>query len=285
MNNDTYSGILTRPSTDFNEVRDGRRSSLFYYDVDLSVARSVLAGTAIVLGVAGDSFYVDKNPVKTGAATVHFQDTTSGTAPAPVYCELGFIAKIPFTQLLIENLAQPGKIFRFFYGVDVDFQPGASSSVVVTGTVQTVDSGVSDVTNNRAFSLASYQGPSVGLFCQLNFSNQNLSTGPVCFIDAVSVSSNLATTAAFRFIATAAGTPGFTKNLGSGSVSNCGALPQYASAQLSGGLNYAVSLQAGVTKDIIFSPPIRLVGAGLGFNIANQVANSDMLVSVQYREF
>lgn len=132
MNNDPYSGILQRPDIDFNEVRDGRRSALFYYDVDLSGARSVLTGTQLVISTAGDSIYVDKDPSRVGNATVHFQDITLGSTPAPVYCEPGFIAKVPFSQLLIENLAQPGKIFRFFYGIDIDFTPGSSTSISIS---------------------------------------------------------------------------------------------------------------------------------------------------------
>lgn len=152
MNQDNYGGILLRPDVDFGQVRDGRRSNLFYYDVDLTVARSSAAGTALVLSVAGDSFFVDKNPAKVGPATVHFQDTTSGTTPAPVYCEPGFIAKVPFTQVLIENVAQPGMIFRFHYGVNIDFQPGASSSVNVNGSVSVIDGGSARTLANLAYS-------------------------------------------------------------------------------------------------------------------------------------
>lgn len=138
MSQDNFSGRLLLPNVDFGAVRDGRRSPLFHYDVDLSVAHSVALGNPVILSVAGDSFYVDKNPSLIGSATVHFQDTTFGSAPAPVFCEPGFIAKVPFTQLLIENTAQPGKIFRFHYGVAIDFTPGASSSVNINGNVMIV---------------------------------------------------------------------------------------------------------------------------------------------------
>jgi hypothetical protein len=139
MGKDNYDGILLRPDIDFAQVRDGRRSGLFYYDVDLSVIHNQSNGTHIVVPIAGNSFYVDKNPALIGNATVHFQDSNFGTAPAPVFCEPGFIAKVPFTQIFIENVAQPGKVFRIHYGVDIDFQPGASSSVTVNGNVNVVD--------------------------------------------------------------------------------------------------------------------------------------------------
>lgn len=140
MTKGNYSGIFLQPDVDFSQVRDGRRSSLFYYDVDLSVARNVKLGTELILPVAGDSFYVDKNPSLVGPATVHFQDVTSGIAPAPVYCESGFIASVPFTRLLIENTAQPGKIFRFHYGIDIDFQPGTASTLTISGAVSVTTS-------------------------------------------------------------------------------------------------------------------------------------------------
>lgn len=146
---DLTQGGLLLPNKDFRPVYDGRRSPLFHYDLDLSVARSVAAGTAVVVNVAGDSFFVDKNPSLVGPATVHFQDTTSGNAPAPVYCEPGFIAKVPYTRILIENDAQPGKIFRFHYGVDIDFTPGASSSVFINGNVAIIDNVSSVVQHYR----------------------------------------------------------------------------------------------------------------------------------------
>jgi hypothetical protein len=157
MVKDNYDGILLRPEIDFAQVRDGRRSGLFYYDVDLSVTHNQSNGTHIVLPIAGNSFYVDKNPALIGNAIVHFQDTNFGTAPAPVFCEPGFIAKVPFTQIFIENVAQPGKVFRIHYGVDIDFQPGASSSVTVNGNVSVVDAAL-DSNRHYYVSLSSLVG-------------------------------------------------------------------------------------------------------------------------------
>lgn len=135
---DNYMGQLLSPDVNFSQVRDGRRSPIFYYDVDLTSARSIAAGTHLVLPVAGDSFFVDKSPTLVGPATIHFQDTNFGLASAPVYCEPGAILNVPFTQLLVENTAQPGKVFRFFYGVSLDFTPGSSSSVSIVGNVSIV---------------------------------------------------------------------------------------------------------------------------------------------------
>lgn len=125
---------FVKPSIDFDPVRDQRRSTLLYLDVDLTNARSMAAGTALFLNIAGNSFYVDQDLVNVGNAVVHFQDTvTAGVAP--VYVTPGFIAAVPFTQLVVENLAQAGKRLRIFYGVDIDFQAGINAQVSISGTI------------------------------------------------------------------------------------------------------------------------------------------------------
>lgn len=123
---------LIQSSTDFRSVRDGRNSPDFYFDVDLSTARSIAAGTALIVNVAGNSFYCDANPGD-GNAVVKFQDTNLDRVSTPFYVSPGFIAKIPFTQMLIENVAQPGKKIRIAYGVDVEFFPGSVSQIALTG--------------------------------------------------------------------------------------------------------------------------------------------------------
>lgn len=126
---------IKKPSLDFSEVRDGRRASLFYYDVDLSVASSISAATALQINLSGNSIYIDNDQGNVGTATLHFQDTNLGASSAPVLVGPGFIAKVPFTQLLVENTAQPGKRLRIFYGTDVDFVPGTNYAVANTSTV------------------------------------------------------------------------------------------------------------------------------------------------------
>ena len=125
---------IEKPSIDFQPVRDQRRSMLLYYDLDLTNARSYAAGTHELLPVAGNSFYVDQNLTISGEATAHFQDSVNAGS-APVFVNPGFIARVPFTQIIFENDAQPGKILRFFYGVDVDFIPGVNANIVLNSTV------------------------------------------------------------------------------------------------------------------------------------------------------
>lgn len=141
-----FAGIV-QPRSDFQAVRDGRRSFVLYYDVDLSVARSIAAATHITLNTAGNSFYADQaidlaGNNDGGVALVHFQDTDIAPGGTPITVQPGAIFKIPFTQLLIENYAQPGKKLRIVYGIDLDFQPGATSNVNVAAVPTPLSSSV-----------------------------------------------------------------------------------------------------------------------------------------------
>lgn len=127
--------FLEAPNSNFSRVRDGRESMPLYVDIDLSSARSIAGGNALVLNIAGNSFYTDADTTNGGNGIVHFQDTTFSRASAPFFVSPGFIANVPFTQLLIENDAQAGKRMRIFYGVDIDFQAGVNASISISGTV------------------------------------------------------------------------------------------------------------------------------------------------------
>ena len=124
---------LLKSDVNFQRVRDGRNALPFYFDLNLSTARSVAAGTHFIANVAGDSFYADADP-SDGNCRVHFQDTNLDRAAVPFYVSPGFIANVPFTQMLIENAAQPGKKIRIAYGVDIDFQPGSVAQIAVSNS-------------------------------------------------------------------------------------------------------------------------------------------------------
>lgn len=131
---ETNFGLLA-PTTDFEQVRDNRCSMPLWMDIDLSTQRLISDSTAMSINIAGNSFYIDADTSIVGNATVHFQDTNLGNASAPIYVNAGFIANVPFTQILVENTAQSGKRLRIFYGVDIDFQAGVNASINITGTV------------------------------------------------------------------------------------------------------------------------------------------------------
>ena len=140
----SFAGV-TQPSSDFQAVRDGRRGVPLRLDLDLSVARSIAAGTHAVIAIAGNSFYSDPliDPVSGlpigGTVIAQFEDVTLGGSSVGRYTVAPqFIAAIPFTRILVENPAQPGKTARLMYGTDVDFRPGINAQVSIAGNVSVV---------------------------------------------------------------------------------------------------------------------------------------------------
>lgn len=134
---DRFSALVA-PVQDMAAVRDRRRTGVLYYDVDLSVARSLAAGTAQVLPFAGTIIYIDQRP-NTGVAQLHLVDETFTAANTPITVFSGYILKAPFTQLVVENAAQPGMTLRILYGVDIDFIPGSGAGVTVNNPINVMD--------------------------------------------------------------------------------------------------------------------------------------------------
>mgnify|MGYP003394110244 CR=1 FL=1 len=135
--NERFPG-LAAPIQDMQSVRDRRRTGVLYYDVDLSTARTLAAGSALVLPFAGTILYIDQRE-NTGFAQVHLVDETFSAGNTPVTVFSGYILKAPFTQLVVENEAQPGRTLRILYGVDIDFIPGSGAGVTVTNPVNVLD--------------------------------------------------------------------------------------------------------------------------------------------------
>jgi hypothetical protein len=124
---------FTKPSTDMEAVRDGRRAPLLYLDIPLDSTFTIASGNPLVLPLSGNSFYIDQDTSIVGNGYVHFQDTNLQSASAPIYVGAGFIAKVPFTQILIENkIAQAGKVLRIVYGTDVDFTAGLNATIAIS---------------------------------------------------------------------------------------------------------------------------------------------------------
>ena len=121
-----------KPSIDMETVRDGRRAPLLYLEIPLDTVQTIANGNPVVLPISGNSFYVDQDPTDVGNATIHFQDTNLQRSSAPVYVGAGFIAKVPFTQILVEvKTAQAGKVLRIIYGVDIDFTAGVNATISI----------------------------------------------------------------------------------------------------------------------------------------------------------
>lgn len=173
--------FLSPPSSDFAAVRDGRKSMPFWLDVDLSSARSIAAGTALVINIAGNSFYIDADTENVGDARVHFQDATLNNASAPIYVSAGSIMTVPFTQIMIENDAQAAKRLRILYGVDIDFRAGVNTSIKainqsqvrkpfshLAGTVGLASVSILPANPNRDYLLIQNPHPTANLYIKLD---------------------------------------------------------------------------------------------------------------------
>ena len=144
------------PRDDFFSQRADLRAIPLQREIDLSVPRSLAAGTALVCSMAGNLIYIDQKAAS-GYATVHFQDDVSvGNTGVTVYP--GFLCEVPFTQLIIENVAQPGQVMRIIYGTDLAFRPVPSAAgVTVLNSLNIADL----IAGNCQFILNSI-GPGVG---------------------------------------------------------------------------------------------------------------------------
>lgn len=152
---------ITAPSTDFAALIDGRRATLFVYELDLSTARSFAAGTAVQLKLTGNTVFVDQAS-DVGNVTMIFEGVQDDTGPLirpAIYVQPGFIAKIPFANLRVANTAQTGKKLRIFYGVDVDFVPSVNASVAITGNVNAVNYGATYQTSYKSTTLLAANTP------------------------------------------------------------------------------------------------------------------------------
>lgn len=134
---DRFSALVA-PVQDMQAVRDRRRTGVLYVDIPLDTARSLAGGTALVLPIIGTVIYVDQKE-NSGFAIVHVQDETFSIANTPVTVYPGFILEAPFTQLIVENEAQPGQTLRILYGVDIAFVPGSGAGVTVVNPVNVLD--------------------------------------------------------------------------------------------------------------------------------------------------
>jgi hypothetical protein len=144
-----FPGIL-QPSTDFQRVRDQRAVQPKHYDVDLSTARSLAAGTALVLPLAGNFLYVDQR-AGTGYARIFFEDVASNATPVTIFA--GALWRAPFTEIAIENEAQTGATLRIVYGMDIDALPISAAGVTVLNAL-TIQDAISSACGFTATGLA-----------------------------------------------------------------------------------------------------------------------------------
>lgn len=133
-----FPGVRT-PGSDFNAVRTDLQTKLMPFELSLATARNKAANTALLLNVAGNAFFVDQK-ANSGVASVVLNDEALNEGNLGVTVYPGFaINGFPFTQILIENEAQPGLSLRFFIGTDVDFTPSVAAGVSVINAVNIND--------------------------------------------------------------------------------------------------------------------------------------------------
>jgi len=274
--------FLSPPSSDFAAVRDGRRSMPLWLDIDLTTARSIAAGTAQVLNIAGNSLYSDQNLIQ-GVATVHFQDTALGNTSAPITVNPGFIAGVPFTQLLIENAAQPGYRMRIFYGVDIDFLPGTGGLVNVTGTVSQVDGGKIRTNLNQAFSGCAYCGAVAAQYSAIELWNP-AGSGKNAFVESTLISG--ATNSAWWLTPTATQLATLVVNPRSKKAGGANSVMELRKENLVAvlGGSFMNSFMTANTQNIINVREPIMVPAGYGLVICQNVANVDLLANFEYFE-
>lgn len=146
---------VSRPSSDFPAVRSELRAWPMYREVDLGSARSLAAGTAEVLPLCGNMIYIDPR-ANSGYATLHVQDESS-IGNTPITALPGQVLKVPFTQIILENDAQPGQVLRIIYGTDLDFDPTNAAGVSVLNAIN-----VNDVISPSCRFINDTRAPGVG---------------------------------------------------------------------------------------------------------------------------
>lgn len=159
---------LSQPTTPFDQVRSRMRTLPLYIDVDLSTARSLAGGTALVLPIAGNVIYIDPRE-SSGQASIHLVDDTFNRSNTPLTVFPGFQLKAGFTQILVANTSQPGLTLRIVYGTDLEFVLGPGGGVTVTNPITVVDGAIARTLSGVSFVGQTLQAAVAGqyAYCQL----------------------------------------------------------------------------------------------------------------------
>ncbi len=149
---------VSKPSPNMEAVRSALRPPFETVTVDLTAARSIAAGTAAVVPIQGTAYFIDKGS-DVGQATFHLNDQTAAPLNTINVFPGDANNNIPFTFILLENTAQPGKLLRIHFGTDIQFLPGLGGNITFTGgvsilqTVAGAPQGVDQATfNGKAWS-------------------------------------------------------------------------------------------------------------------------------------
>jgi hypothetical protein len=173
-----FPGIQS-PTNNFGDVITDLRTTPLMIDIDLTTARSFAANTAAKIDIAGNLLYVDQK-ANSGYATLHIQDDApAGNTGITIFP--GFIARVPFTRLYIENDAQPGVTMRLIYGVDLDFVPAVSPG---SGIVSVISGEKSRVLAGVAYSVGTFIAATAAQYSHLFLFNP-VGSGKRLIVDAL----------------------------------------------------------------------------------------------------
>lgn len=287
--NPHFKGIAIA-SDNFVAVQGKLRSPVLGYQLDLTNARSIAAGTAVLIMVSGNAFYVDAN-TDVGNATVHFQDTNLQIQQPGIFIGPQFIARVPFTQILVENAAQVGKTLRFFYGVDIDFVPGLNNQVVISNAILLDPAsaryyyfGDFESQTLQAFEAGAAIGPIAAQASFIQLFNPG-GSGKLLYVDEAECGPLTATDRVQLFSHNAAigalVTQGINRNLGG--AAGVGALRSGTTGALPG----TVMRQGVQLVNSIYNHPVKapyVLNPGFGLHFASFTVNTALLGNFAWRE-
>lgn len=266
------------PTTDFAAVRSDLQTTPLYVEVDLTSARSLAAGTALDLPINGNVIYIDQKSLS-GYATLHFNDdAVKGNTGFTVFP--GFVARVPYVKVVLENVAQPGMSMRIIYGTDIDFQPAVSAGVF--GEVSVVDGAKARTVAGQAFmvwgSIAAAPVNYAHVQARNNDPARNL------FVERIVVSSGVSTAFMVGLTATLlAGDLRAAENKRGGALadSNVRARAENLAAQITD--QRLIYSRIVVNQPFIyqFTEPV-MVPTGYSIFVVNDVVNADLIAAFEY---
>jgi len=288
-----------KPTIDFEAVRAGVRTIIETTIVDLSAGHSYAAGTQVVLAIQGTAFMIDKG-TDVGIAQLHIQDQSIPAANSVNVFPGDAYNNVPFTFIVIENLAQPGKVLRIHYGTDIVFLPGLGGNVLFTGGVAITQTKSGAPANGDVDSDGNFAFENSGQIAALAANFQFIGvvnptgSGKRIYVDALNIVSSAADVlfvrdgndtnglqfgAVARSVAqkSAAGVAGigaiFTGNSGSGNMTGSSGNPRAIHG-----------VAANITTRVVFTRP-HILDAGRGLFVVSGAVNLGLFVSEEHREY
>lgn len=274
------------PTSDFQLARDQRQQNPWYIDIDLSVARSRKAGTALLINCSANTIYIDQGG-KSQTARIFFQCASLGdNSETPITVFPGFFANIPYTQFAIENDAQPAQVMRIIFGTDLEFHPGNGGTINVVGSVSIVDDGKSRTLANQAFSGAAWGAQAAGYYALCQLWNP-VGSGKMLNVESVMVGCGSVTVVDGIFACPTSAQATFQGNPVSKYVGGANSVAMLGSSNPVAANSDPVLFSFGVTTKeshvVNLREPI-VIPPGKGLNMFNTVVGHDLQANFEFFE-